>query len=733
MHTKQNYGGLDRFRIAAALLVVAIHTSPLAYLNEDADFFLTRILARVAVPFFFMVTGQFVVSAFDTKTPFPYIKKMALLYGLSILLYLPIGIYAGHYDDLSVPGVLRMVLFDGTFYHLWYFPACIIGILLLWLMSRFMNRRGMLAVSVLLYLVGLFGDSYYGLTEQVPVLKTAYSFLFRLFSHTRNGLFLAPVFLLAGAWMSRRFVTESNGTPESVTSAKKRVPAVIGLILSFAAMTAEAFTLRYFGLQRHDSMYLALIPTMLFLYRLLAGSSTNPHRLLRTAATWIYLLHPAMIVVVRGSAKVLSATGFLVENGILHYLAVIFLSAAAAFPLSVFVERMHRRTRTGRTRAWIELDRNALAQNVRFLQSRLPEGCALMPAVKAEAYGHGAVLISKELNRLGIHSFCVASAEEGAALRKAGITGEILVLGYTHPDSFFLLRRHRLTQTIVDYSYAVTLNGYGKKIPVHIGVDTGMHRLGERCENVDQISAICEMPNLSIKGMFTHLSADDSDEPACRAFTEEQAASLYLLADELERRGYPCPKLHLQASYGVLNYPELSGDYARVGIALYGVLSTVSDTEAWAEHLHPVLSLKATVASVRDLYEGESAGYGMDFTAEKDMRIAALTIGYADGLPRTLSDGKGCVLIRGCKAPIVGRICMDQTIVDVTGIPDVAARDVAVLIGVSGQEQISASGLAEAAGTITNEILSRLGSRLERCYSESENVRRQKTKKSRTE
>lgn len=364
------------------------------------------------------------------------------------------------------------------------------------------------------------------------------------------------------------------------------------------------------------------------------------------------------------------------------------------------------------SRAWIELDREALKNNVDVLRAHLPQGCRLMPAVKANAYGHGDVLIAKELNRLGIDAFCVACASEGVKLRLAGVEGEILILGYTHPEQFFMLKRYGLTQTVVDYPYAVELNGYGEKLPVHIGIDTGMHRLGERSENLDHICGIFAMENLKVDGLFTHLCAADTKDPSDRAFTEAQAEAFYRVAEEIEKRGWPCPKLHLLSSYGILNYPEYASGCVRPGIALYGMLSTKEDTDRWGKQLRPVLSLKARVAAVRTLRKGESAGYGRQFVAGEETRIATLAIGYADGLPRRLSNGEGVVLLHGQRAPVAGRICMDQTIVDVSRIPGVQAGDVAVVIGRSGAEEISACELAQRAGTITNEILSGLGERL---------------------
>lgn len=713
MDTKQHYGGLNLFRLIAAILVVANHTSPLTVFSADADFFMTRILARVAVPFFFMVTGHFVLSgildsADSGKKSGRFLKRISLLYALSILIYIPLGIYAGHYHDLTPYGALRLLIFDGPFYHLWYFPATIFGVCLISLMSRWMRLRSMMTLSALLYVLGLLGDSYFGLIEKLPVMGMAYQYGFQIFSYTRNGLFFAPLFLLLGTWLGKRATS-----PKPKENFPKTRALGIGFALSFLLMTGEAFTLHYLEWQRHDSMYLALIPTMAFLYQLLLLWQVNASVKLRTMGTWVYILHPAMIVVVRMAAKVLDARALLVDQSLVHYLAVTLLSFMVAFMLSHLLEGRKKRD-FQRGRAWIELNRDALVQNVQFLRSRLPANCKLMPAVKADAYGHGALLIAKELNGLGLDAFCVACIHEAIALRHHGIKGEILILGYTHPKEFPLLRRYHLTQTVVDYAYAVALNGYGKKLHVHVAIDTGMHRLGERSEHMDKICSIYEMENLIVDGLFSHLSASDGRTPQAKALTESQVTAWHQVIKELKEQGYPCPKTHLLGSYGVINYPELAGDYARVGIALYGVLSTKEDTANWADSLQPVLSLKARVATVKDLYPGESAGYGLAFTADSHMKVATIAIGYADGLPRALSNGGGEVLIHGHKAPILGRICMDQTIVDVSHIPDIKAGDVAVLIGASGDQFIDATDLAQQTDSIANEILSRLGSRIAR-------------------
>lgn len=736
MQKQKNYVWLDRFRLIAALLVIAIHTSPLASFSGEADFFLTRVLARIAVPFFLMVTGFFFPS--DPDKLRKSLKKLCLLYGAAILLYLPLGLYAGHYRALYLTDALRMLLFDGSFYHLWYFPAAITGMILVFALKRLLKLHWVCVISLVLYAIGLFGDSYFGLAEKLPPVKAAYEGMFRLFSYTRNGIFMAPVFLVLGILIQKYHRKSFH---------RSTLRYVFCLLVSFACMTAEAFTLHNLRLQRHDSMYVFLLPVMVSLFLLLlslpeasaprkttkpvmprkaiatpAAEAAAPRKAaISSAAMWIYLLHPAFIVLVRAAAKLLHLTGLLVDNSLIHYLVVSILSVAAGFALSFLLTRFFpgrclSKTTSPTSRAWIELDLSALRQNVALLRKCVPDGCRLMPAVKANAYGHGAVPIARELNRLGIDCFCVACAAEGIELRKAGITGEILILGYTHPTEFSLLCRYRLAQTVTDYAYAEKMQQSGIRLHVHIAVDTGMHRLGIRCEDIEHIAAVYQMKNLLVDGIFTHLSACDSAAPDCHAFTESQILAFRQVVKALSRAGISCKGIHLLSSYGMLNYPEAAESYVRPGIALYGLFSTEDDTRNLHEicPLEPVLSLKARVASVRTLYAGESVGYGLAFTANHDMQIAVLSIGYADGLPRELSCGNGSVLIGGQRAPIVGRICMDQTLVDVSQLSDVKQGDTAVLIGISGSEQITAGELAGKCHTIANELLSRLGSRLER-------------------
>lgn len=678
----RKFPALDDFRLIAVVLVVANHTRS----GEGDLLWLLTVLRRAAVPYFLMVSGYF-LGRDDWRSLGRFWRRTALFYGTGVLLYLPLNWYAG---QLS-PDFLRRAVFDGSFYHLWYLPALLLGAPIARLLSRLGQKKALLIAGGL-YLIGLGGDSYYGFLPQG--LTGFYDVIFRVFTYTRNGLFYVPLFLLLGA--------------AGVTLGRRA--SLAGLLVSLSLLASEALLLHGAGVQRFDSMYLCFPLLMVFLFSLLLEANQGERRELRRLSACVYLLHPWCIVLVRRGAEALGLTGPLVKNTLIHFLAVLALS----FLLSRLALLVPPPRHYPKARAWVELDRAALRHNVEQLRSLLPEGCALMPAVKANAYGHGAVWMARELNRLGVRAFCVAAAEEGAALRRRGVRGEILVLGYTHPEQISLLRRYRLTQTVVDGAYARLLNARGKRLRVHLKIDTGMHRLGIPAERTEEIARVFQLRNLRVTGVFTHLFASETRDGGSEALTLAQAEAFREVLRDLDARGLSYGRAHLLSSCGLLNYPELGGAYARVGIALYGALSGPGGPEKSPVPLRPVLALKARVALVRDLPRGEGAGYGPQDPADRDRRIAVLSIGYADGLPRALSHGRGSVLIRGSIAPVTGLICMDQTLVDVTDIPDVESGDVAVVIGVSGQREISACDLAEACGTIPNEILSRLGPRLPR-------------------
>lgn len=363
-------------------------------------------------------------------------------------------------------------------------------------------------------------------------------------------------------------------------------------------------------------------------------------------------------------------------------------------------------------RAYIEIDLNSLEHNVKVLKRELPPKCELMAVVKAEAYGHGIYEIATYINQIGVKAFAAATIDEGIKLRRYGVSGEIMILGYTVPARAKELRKYDLTQTVIDYEYALILNKQGCNIKTHIKVDTGMHRLGFDTEDIENISAVFSMKHIKVSGIYTHLCAADSIDEKDICFTNMQIERFYSLLKQLKERGITIPKIHIQSSYGLLNYPELKCDYVRAGVSLYGVLSSPNDRTKLQLDLRPVLSLKSRVILLREIKKGDSVGYSRSFVTNRDSLIAVLPVGYADGYPRNLSCGKSYVLINGYQAPVVGKICMDQLVVDVTDVPNIQVGMTATLIGKDGSEEISAPMVAGNSESITNELLSRMGSRL---------------------
>ncbi len=362
-------------------------------------------------------------------------------------------------------------------------------------------------------------------------------------------------------------------------------------------------------------------------------------------------------------------------------------------------------------RAWREVDLGAVSHNAAWLQGRMGPGCRLMAVVKADAYGHGAVPVAISLEEQGVRSFAVACLAEGAALRRQGVDGLILVLGYTPPEEAGELARWRLTQCVADEFHGRALSAGGMPLEVHLALDTGMHRLGIPAEDHEAIARTWALPNLKVTGTFSHLCVSDSPRPEDRAFTQVQLDRFYGAVARMAASGLDPGQVHIQASYGILNLLPQRCAWARAGIALYGVYSRGEDRPA-SDPLRPALSLRARVAALRTLPAGEGAGYGLAFRAGGDTKLAVVTIGYADGLPRMLAQAGGEVLIRGARCPMAGRMCMDQLLVDVTGLPQAAPGDVVTLIGRDGGAEIRAEEVAARCDTITNEMLSRLGNRL---------------------
>ena len=362
-------------------------------------------------------------------------------------------------------------------------------------------------------------------------------------------------------------------------------------------------------------------------------------------------------------------------------------------------------------RAWREVDLEAVVHNAAWLQGRMGPGCRLMAVVKADAYGHGAGPVARYLEEQGVKAFAVACLEEGIVLRRQGVRGLVLILGYTPSEETAELVRWGLTQCVADEAHGRALSAAGAPLEVHLALDTGMHRLGIPAEDHGAIARTRALPNLKFTGTFSHLCVSDSARPEDLAFTQAQLDRFYGAVARMADAGLDPGAIHIQASYGILNLPHQPCAWARAGIALYGVYSREEDRPD-SDVLRPALSLRARVAALRTVPAGEGAGYGLAFRARGDTKLAVVTVGYADGLPRMLAQAGGEVLIRGVRCPMVGRMCMDQLLVDVTGVPQTAPGDVVTLIGRDGGEKIRAEEVAARCGTITNELLSRLGSRL---------------------
>lgn len=386
--------------------------------------------------------------------------------------------------------------------------------------------------------------------------------------------------------------------------------------------------------------------------------------------------------------------------------------------------RQHHHYRNKRTsfppssthRAWAEINLNHLKHNLLELKQVLPSHYAIMAVVKANAYGHGSVQAAQFLNRIGVTQFAVAEIDEGILLRKHRVNGDILILGYTSPDRIHDLTRYNLTQTIIDADYGQVLDACGFNLNVHVKIDTGMNRIGEPYQNISRIMSCYQYKHLQVTGTFSHLSVSDGLEPDQISYTKMQVDNFNNVIHRIKEAGLNPGAVHIQSSYGILNYPALEYDLARPGIALYGLLSNDSDQIRAQVKLRPVLSLHATAAQVKDIPAHCPIGYGHHFIPSRDIRIAIISIGYADGIPKAYADNGGYVLIRGQRAAIKGSICMDQLIADVSNIGGVQPGDKVTIIGQDGEECITAGQIAKRCGTVTNEILSRIGSRVERVY-----------------
>ena len=373
---------------------------------------------------------------------------------------------------------------------------------------------------------------------------------------------------------------------------------------------------------------------------------------------------------------------------------------------------MEKEFKLAKNQAWIEINLENLEHNIKEIQKIISKKTKIMAVVKANAYGHGAVLISKKLNEIGIFNFAVSSLKEGIELRENGILGNILIFGFTDYKNLEDVIKYDLIQTIIDYDYAKRIEklDLSQKLKVHLKINTGMNRIGENYQNIEKIKEIFAIKNIEILGLFTHLSVSDSSNLEDINFTKRQINNFFQVVNGLKSIGYSNFSSHIQSSYGILNYPELNLDYVRIGIIMYGVHSEKNIKTKVNINLKPVLTLKAKISSIHELDVNESISYGRTYITTSKIKVATVSIGYADGYPRSLSS-KGIVLVNGKRRPILGRICMDQLIIDVTNM-SIQVGDIVTLIG--EDQDIKAEDVSYLANTISNELLSRLGNRLDR-------------------
>ena len=353
------------------------------------------------------------------------------------------------------------------------------------------------------------------------------------------------------------------------------------------------------------------------------------------------------------------------------------------------------------SRAWTEIDYDAIAHNVEEVR-KLVKKTKIMGIVKANAYGLGDVACAKALQKCGVDYFGVSSVDEALNLRNAGIQDNILILGYTPSMHFHYLHEQNIVQSLISIEYARELNAYAKennvKIRCHCKVDTGMCRTGivyqEQDKHIEDIYEEYRMENLCVEGIFSHFPVSDCLDENCKSFTTKQ----------IQFQGIDPGIRHLQNSYGILNYPELEYEYCRPGLLYMGVTSDDQIPIQTNPDFIPIMSMYANVSLVKWIYPGQSVSYGRHFVAEKPTKVATMSIGYADGLPRLLSNQGFEVLVHGQRCKLI----------DVTDVDDVKEGDVVCIVGHQGNEVVTVDQISRTAKTINNETLTSISSRVPR-------------------
>ncbi len=367
-------------------------------------------------------------------------------------------------------------------------------------------------------------------------------------------------------------------------------------------------------------------------------------------------------------------------------------------------------------RVYAEINLDAIVKNVDNLMALTKENTGALAVVKADGYGHGDVAVAKAVAQK-VTGYAVATLDEAVNLRENGVKKPILVLGYVDPYEFDILVSHEITATVFDVETAQLLADAArvqkKQAHCHIKVDTGMRRIGlEPDENgiaiVKQITALKE---LSADGIFTHFAASDETD---KTSAEHQFKLFTDFTGRLEKEGIHFTYRHCANSAAVIDMPQVDLDMVRLGIAMYGMYPS-DEVKKEKVELFPALDLKSHITMVKEIPAGEKVSYGGTFTTTRTTKLATVSVGYGDGYPRTLSS-KGYVLVRGQKAPIVGRVCMDQMMVDVTDIENVTRADIVTLIGKDGDAEITVEEIAALAGTFNYEFVCDLGKRIPRSY-----------------
>lgn len=370
------------------------------------------------------------------------------------------------------------------------------------------------------------------------------------------------------------------------------------------------------------------------------------------------------------------------------------------------------------SRVYAKIDLDAVKYNMEQMKQRVNGDTKIMAVIKSDGYGHGAVQVAEVLEKYDyIWGFAVATLDEAVVLRTEGIKKPILVLGCIFPDQYLEMLDNDIRMNVYTEEMAKEISYMarreGKTAYLHIKLDTGMARLGFAVndESIDAITRISKLPNVNMEGVFTHFAkADEMD----KTFTENQISQFIAMTEKLKERGVTFPYEHCANSAAIIDVEDARFDIVRAGISTYGLYPS-EEVNQDAVHLKPALALKSHVAFVKEIEKGTPVSYGGTFIAEKKMKIATIPVGYGDGYPRSLS-GKGYVLIRGKKANILGRICMDQFMVDVTDIEGVSFGDKVTLIGRDGNESISVERLSELSGRFNYEFICALGKRIPRVY-----------------